>query len=134
MGNFQVLHLPEKIIYSAIIISAALVFYSIGVWSERVSGILKSWHLYFFWLGLVCDTTGTGMMLDRSGHILFNLHTLTGFGGIFLMIIHTVWATIVIVKNDANRKRQFHSFSLFVWSFWLISYASGVIIGIHNAV
>jgi uncharacterized repeat protein (TIGR03987 family) len=45
-----------------IVINLALVFYSIGVWSERFSGRLKAWHLIFFWLGLVCDTWGTGMM------------------------------------------------------------------------
>ena len=34
---------------SFIIITSALVFYSIGVWSERFSGV-KPWHLAFFWL------------------------------------------------------------------------------------
>ncbi|NOZ07417.1 MAG: TIGR03987 family protein [FCB group bacterium] len=125
--------MPVSVLYSAIIITAALLFYSIGVWSERYSGILKTWHLYFFWLGLLCDTVGTGMMMDNFGNIVFNLHTLTGFSGIFLMVIHTVWATIVIAKNDIVRKEHFHRFSLFVWSFWLISYASGVFIGIRNA-
>jgi hypothetical protein len=28
-----------------IVISLALVFYSIGVWSERIQGKLKIWHL-----------------------------------------------------------------------------------------
>lgn len=50
-----------------IVITFALVFYSIGVWSERLSGRLKSWHLVFFWLGLTCDTVGTGMMFDMAG-------------------------------------------------------------------
>jgi uncharacterized repeat protein (TIGR03987 family) len=45
-----------------IVISLALVFYSIGVWSERIMGELKRWHLIFFVLGLICDTWGTGMM------------------------------------------------------------------------
>lgn len=29
---------------ATIIITAALVFYSIGVWSERIQGRLKPWH------------------------------------------------------------------------------------------
>ena len=52
-----------------IIISLALVFYSIGVWSERIQGKLKPWHLVFFYLGLVCDTWGTGLMIESSGWI-----------------------------------------------------------------
>lgn len=124
--------MPASVMYSASIITMALLFYSIGVWSERYSGVLKTWHLYFFWLGLICDTTGTGMMMDNFGNIVLNLHTITGFSGIFLMVIHTVWATVVIIKNDTVKKSQFHRFSLFVWSFWLISYISGVFIGIRN--
>ena len=46
---------------AAIIINLALLFYSIGVWSERIQGRLKVWHTVFFWFGLVCDTWGTGM-------------------------------------------------------------------------
>lgn len=34
--------------FSTIIISLALVFYSIGVWAERIAGRLKVWHLVFF--------------------------------------------------------------------------------------
>ena len=52
---------------AGIIITLALVFYSIGVWSERIAGRLKPWHLVFFLLGLACDTTGTGMMFAFVG-------------------------------------------------------------------
>ena len=41
---------------AVIIINLALLFYSIGVWSERIQGRLKVWHTDFFCLGLVCDT------------------------------------------------------------------------------
>lgn len=41
---------------AAIIITLALIFYSIGVWAERIAGRLKPWHLLFFWMGLLCDT------------------------------------------------------------------------------
>lgn len=34
-----------------IIITAALLFYSIGVWSERIQGRLKPRHLAFFYPG-----------------------------------------------------------------------------------
>ena len=52
---------------ASVVITLALVFYSIGVWSERFQGRLRPWHLAFFWAGLVCDTVGTGMMLDYAG-------------------------------------------------------------------
>jgi uncharacterized repeat protein (TIGR03987 family) len=66
---------------ATIAITAALVFYSVGVWSERIAGKLKVWHLIFFWLGLICDTWGTGLMFDMAGGMTFDVHGLTGLSG-----------------------------------------------------
>ena len=43
------------------VISSALVFYTIGVWGERLQRKLKFWHLIFFLLGLLADTVGTNI-------------------------------------------------------------------------
>ena len=50
-----------------IVINLALIFYSIGVWSERIAGKLKPWHLACFFLGIICDTWGTGLMVKMAG-------------------------------------------------------------------
>jgi uncharacterized repeat protein (TIGR03987 family) len=109
---------------SMIIITLALVFYSIGVWSERFAGKLKAWHLIFFWLGLVCDTWGTGMMLDMAGGLTFDLHGSTGLIAIVLMFIHAIWASIVLLRNDERWIYNFHKFSVVVWTIWLVPYLS----------
>ena len=113
-----------------IIISLALIFYSIGVWSERIQGRLKFWHLVFFWLGLVCDTWGTGLMIEMAGGLTFDIHGVTGVIAIVLMLIHAVWAAVVLVKKDTKAIRNFHKFSLFVWFIWLIPYLSPMIINL----
>lgn len=110
--------------FTTIIITAALVFYSIGVWSERFAGELKTWHLLFFWLGLVCDTWGTGMMFDFAGGMMFDIHGLTGLLAIILMLIHAIWATIVLARKDEKWILNFHKFSVIVWLVWLIPYFS----------
>ncbi len=112
-----------------IIITLALVFYSIGVWSERFAGRLKPWHLFFFWLGLVCDTWGTGMMMEMAGGLTFDLHGITGLLAIILMLIHAVWATIVLIKKDEAAILNFHKFSVLVWVIWLVPYFSPMIFG-----
>ena len=109
---------------ATIIITAALVFYSIGVWSERISGKLKAWHLVFFWLGLICDTWGIGMMFEMACGMTFDLHGLTGLIAIILMFIHAIWATFVMIKRDEKWIYRFHRFSVFVWAVWLIPYFS----------
>jgi len=109
---------------ASIIITMALVFYSIGVWSERISGRLKPWHLVFFVLGLICDTVGTGMMLDYAGGMTFDIHGITGLIAILLMLVHAVWAFIVLVRKDEKMITNFHKFSVLVWVIWLIPYFS----------
>jgi uncharacterized repeat protein (TIGR03987 family) len=120
--------MTNLMIASTILISLALVFYSIGVWSERLAGRLKAWHLIFFWGGLAFDTTGTGLMMDMAGGLTFDLHGVTGVLAILLMIIHAIWASTVLVRRDERAILNFHKFSLVVWAIWLIPYFSGVIL------
>ena len=89
-------------VFPTIIITIALVFYSVGVWSERIQGRLKPWHLVFFILGLICDTWGTGLMFEYVGGMTFDIHGITGVIAIVLMFIHALWALIVLLRNDGG--------------------------------
>lgn len=109
---------------SSIIITLALVFYSIGVWSERIAGRLQLWHLIFFWLGLVFDTWGTGMMLEMAGRLTLDFHGSTGAAAILLMLVHAVWASIVLIRQNEAWITKFHRFSVAVWVVWLVPYFS----------
>jgi uncharacterized repeat protein (TIGR03987 family) len=107
-----------------IIISLALLFYTIGVWSERIMGRLKPWHLAFFFLGLVCDTWGTGIMIESVGGLTYDIHGVSGVLAILLMFVHAVWAVIVLVQKNEKMIHSFHKFSVLVWFIWLIPYTS----------
>lgn len=119
---------------SAIVsITLALVFYTIGVWSEKIQGTLKKWHIAVFWLGLCFDTIGTSLMGKIAGNgFEMNMHGITGLLAILLMLIHVVWATIVMAKKDEHMKQNFHKFSIFVWLIWLIPYISGAMVGMQK--
>ena len=111
-------------------IFTACIFYSVGVWSEKISKRLKRWHVVVFWLGLICDTIGTGAMGKLAGSIIqFNIHGLTGLLAIILMLFHAIWATSVIFRKDEEMIIQFHKFSILVWIIWLIPMLSGMILG-----
>ena len=114
---------------ASIIITLALVFYSIGVWAERIQGRLKTWHLVFFILGLISDTWGTGLMFEFAGGLTFDVHGITGLIAIILMFIHAVWAAVVLIRKDENAIVNFHKFSVVVWAIWLIPYFSPLIFG-----
>ncbi len=120
--------MPSEMILSTVLITLALVFYTIGVWAERLAGRLKGWHLIFFWAGLVCDTVGTGMMMEYAGGLTADLHGVTGVLAILLMVIHAVWATIVLLRKNERMIHIFHRFSLLVWIIWLVPYFTGFFI------
>ena len=121
--------MPVPVLLSTVFITLALVFYSIGVWSERIAGRLKPWHLVFFWLGLICDTVGTALMMEMAGGLTFGVHGVTGVTAILLMVVHAIWATVVLIRKDEVAIRNFHKFSVAVWVIWLIPYLSGAVFG-----
>lgn len=109
---------------ATIIITLALLFYSVGVWAERIAGRLKPWHLAFFCLGLICDTWGTAMMFDLAEGITLDVHGITGTLAIVLMFIHALWAAVVLWRRDEAWITRFHKFSVVVWVIWLVPYFS----------
>lgn len=113
-----------KLIAAIITISLALVFYTIGVFSERKAGSLRLKQILFFGMGLVFDTTGTTIMssiASSSSAATPALHLVTGVAAIVLMAFHFLWAAYVLGVGSQKSKTNFHKFSLVVWMFWLIS-------------
>ncbi|MEI6874318.1 MAG: HsmA family protein [Spirochaetota bacterium] len=111
-------------------ITAAFVFYTVGVWAERIKGRLKWWHAITFWCGLVCDSIGTGAMAALAGGMFQStIHAVTGIAAIVLMLFHATWATLVLARRDEKLILSFHRFSVFVWLVWLIPMVGGAVFG-----
>ena len=119
--------LLKAIIY----ITLALVFYTIGVWSEKFDKELKKWHVFTFYLGLMCDSLGTKYMSELSGGFEFSFHGITGGLAIILMFFHALWGTQILVQKDEEKKKTFHKFSIIVWGVWLIPYLLGMFAGMN---
>ena len=124
------------LLYAVIAITLALIFYTIGVWSEHRARRLKAIHLDFFWAGFVCDVLGTRLMAQISdastaSGTMLSAHAVTGIIAILLMLIHAVWATIVLLRKDEKMQLTFHKFSLAVWCIWLIPFVIGMVMGMR---
>jgi uncharacterized repeat protein (TIGR03987 family) len=123
--------MTPTLLISTILITLALVFYSIGVWAERFARYLKAWHVAAFWIGFSFDVSGTYAMstLAAEPFNLLELHTLTGQIALWLMLAHAIWATYVVRKGDEKTRVGFHRYSLIVWLIWLIPYFGGMFMG-----
>jgi uncharacterized repeat protein (TIGR03987 family) len=119
------------LIMSAILITLALVFYSMGVWAERIARYLKWWHVAAFWTGFLFDVSGTLAMhqIAEGPFDLRESHTLTGQIALWLMLAHAIWATRVAWNGSGEVRKGFHRYSLTVWLVWLIPYFGGMYIG-----
>jgi len=126
--------MPIKVILSSILITLALIFYSLGIWSERIARYLKTWHVIAFWLGFIFDISGTYAMhlLATKPFNILDIHTLTGQIALWLMLIHASWATWVVRKGSEKARKGFHKYSLFVWLVWLFPYFGGLYLGMHK--
>ncbi|WP_294181766.1 HsmA family protein [uncultured Schumannella sp.] len=125
------------LIPAIVLITAALIFYTIGVWAERIRRDLRPWHAVFFGLGLVSDVTATLMMTQIAASnpntdtglaaVLGTVMAITGTIAIVLMAVHLAWAIVVLVRNRPAERQNFHRFSVAVWAIWLIPYLAGAI-------
>ncbi|MBN1821397.1 MAG: TIGR03987 family protein [Prolixibacteraceae bacterium] len=122
------------LLFSSVTITLALIFYSLGIWAERISKYLKKWHVITFWIGFTFDVSGTTAMhfLATKPFILLDMHTLTGQIALWLMLAHAIWATVVVKKDNKELRIKFHRYSLFVWLIWLIPYFGGMLMGMGN--
>ncbi len=123
------------LVLSIILISLALVFYTIGVWAEHRQKELRWWHVGAFALGFLADFSGTIAMtvIANSGEVtrvakdsfLTQAMATTGLVALILMGLHLAWAVITMIRNRPNEKKTFHKFSVIVWAIWLVPYFTG---------
>ena len=123
--------MPPELILPATIMSLAFVFYTTGVWSERIQRDLHGWHVLLFWLGLACDGYATSLMSDlvATGERAGLVHTATGFAAFGLMAVHAAWATWVLIRGRREAREGFHRYSIVVWAVWLVPYLGGMVAG-----
>jgi uncharacterized repeat protein (TIGR03987 family) len=114
-------------------ITAALITYTIAVWGEQITKELKPTFVVMFCIGVICDTTGTLLMMTIEtsplGFYETLFHVITGATAIFLMLIHAIWAIRVLIQKDEISAARFNKFSKFVWLFWLVPFLSPMFAG-----
>lgn len=120
-----------------VLISLALLSYTVGVWAERRSRSLRWWHVGAFAAGLAFDVAGTFIMsriaaagaqqhVEGIAGTLNTVMSVTGLVALILMALHLTWAAAVMIRNRRNERERFHQLSVGVWTIWLVPYFSGM--------
>jgi uncharacterized repeat protein (TIGR03987 family) len=118
------------ILIAVISIVAALLFYSVAVWWNWLNKRLKPRHLVLFYLGLTCDILATALMRSSVPEITYDLHTIVGLTALGLMLMVTVSGTYAVYRNSDPVLNNFHKVGMPIWFFWVVSWLTGVVVGI----
>lgn len=111
----------------AVIVTLALLSYSIGVITEqRKRRIVKS-VLWFITIGIILDVTATICMIIGSSNSPFTLHGFLGYSALLAMLIDVVviWRFHYQNESKTTVPRQIHIYTLIAYLWWVVAYITG---------
>ena len=124
--------MSNLILLSVVLITLALVLYSTAVWLNWRSRRLTAGVLVIFWIAVACDALATRFMGARVETIRWDLHTISGYLALALMGMLAAWGTLVLLARRDEWLASFHRIALPVWTLWVVSYLTGVYLGIQR--
>ena len=109
------------------VVVLALIFYSIGIFTEQRKRHIKNVVLIFLTIGIILDITSTAFMIIGSPNSPFTLHGFLGYSALLAMLIDTilVWRFRLANGNDIEVSRSLHLYSRYAFSWWVIAFISG---------
>jgi len=111
----------------AVIVTLALISYSIGVISEQKKHKLVKTVLIFISLGIILDITATICMILGSSNSPFTIHGFLGYSALLGMLIDVILIWRFYQKNGSivEVPKKLHRYTLFAYLWWVIAYITG---------
>ena len=113
-----------------IIVTFALLFYSIAVITEQRKSLISKRVLLFLTAGVTCDVSTTTIMIIGSRNMSITIHGLIGYSALVLMLLDTVMVWRFWAKNGSTSKvsHGFHIYTRIAYGWWVVAYVAGGII------
>ncbi len=117
------------LITGTIIVTFALIFYSISVFSEQRSKAFTTFVLTTRTVGVILDCTATAFMIAGSRNIPFTFHGLLGYSALTGMLVDT----ILVWRYAKRQKHQPISpglklYTRLAYLWWVLAYIAGGLI------
>jgi uncharacterized repeat protein (TIGR03987 family) len=124
--------LNSTLIRAVIVVTFALVFYSIAVVTEQKKAHVSKFVLIFFSIGVCCDIASTVLMILGSRNIPITVHGFLGYSALVVMLVDTVLIWRFRARNGSTTKvpRNLHIYTRIAYSWWLIAYIAGALIAV----
>jgi uncharacterized repeat protein (TIGR03987 family) len=114
-------------IIGSMVVTVALVFYSIGYFSERKRMKVTSRVLTFYTIGVILDITATIFMIIGSSKGMVTLHGMIGYSSLLGMLTDTIllWRQNIKKGPEEIVSRSLHLYSRIAYTWWVIAYITG---------
>jgi fucose permease len=114
------------LILGTIIVTGALIAYSIGVIGEQRKQMITRPILAWLTVGIILDITATVCMILGSRNIPLTFHGILGYTALMGMLIDTVliwksWRK----RGEATLSRGLHLYTRIAYIWWVLAYLAG---------
>ena len=114
-------------IIGSLVVTLALIFYSIGFAQERQRKVITSKVLLFYSIGVSLDISATILMIIGSTKGLLTIHGMIGYSSLLGMLTDTflLWrhhlkhGSVIVVEY------KLHLYSRIAYTWWIIAYITG---------
>jgi hypothetical protein len=114
-------------IIASLIVTLALVFYSIGFSKESKRKLITGRVLMFYTIGVCLDVTATILMIIGSSKGMLTVHGMIGYSSLLGMLTDTILLWNHNRKNgpDTEVNKSLHIYSRIAFAWWVIAYITG---------
>ena len=117
------------LIRAVVVVTMALVFYSIGVITEQRKHAVTRFVLFFLTGGVLLDITSTTLMIISSGNIPITVHGFIGYTALLVMLIDGILIWRQRRRNGSGPvPHGLHLYTRIAYAWWVIAYIAGAII------
>jgi uncharacterized repeat protein (TIGR03987 family) len=117
------------LIAGTIIVNLALLFYSIGIFTQQRRHQITRRVLFFLTVGVIFDITATTCMIIGSTNTPFSLHGILGYSSLTGMTIETILAwRHRLGRGEAEVTGGLHLYSRLAYIWWVLAYITGALL------
>ncbi len=99
---------------------------------NRKAGIFNGKQMIVLIVGISADILGTAMMYSLSTEVKFDLHTISGYLALSLMLAMGLFASYALLKKNQTILKNFGHYYFPVLIIWILSYVTGVVVGLQK--
>jgi hypothetical protein len=111
----------------SLVVTIALLFYSIGFAKEHKRQLVTSRVLLFYTIGVTLDITATILMIIGSSKGMITVHGFIGYSSLLGMLTDSIllWRHRLKEGQEKAVSNPLHQFSRVAYVWWVIAYITG---------